>query len=121
MPKQTPGEGKTPREINQETAKKIQQLQLLEQSLQNLMLQKQAFQLEMSETLNALGELSKTKEEVYKIIGSIMVKAKKPELEKDLKRKKELLDLRIKNIEKQEEALKEGLLKTRSEVMKELR
>lgn len=121
MPKQTSKEEKTPREINRETAEKIQELQLLEQGLQNLMLQKQAFQLEMSETLNALDELSKTKEEVYKIIGSVMVKAKKPELEKDLKHKKELIDLRVKSIEKQEETLKEKLLKTRSEVMRDLK
>jgi len=119
MPKQTPG--KIPKEISEKTAKDIQELQLLEQNLQSLMLQKQAFQLEMSETLNALDELDKTKEEVYKIIGSIMLKAKKQELENDLKRKKELLDLRIKNIEKQEEALRGRLLKTRDEVMKELR
>lgn len=110
-----------PKEISQETAKKIQELQLLEQNIQNLMLQKQAFQLEMSETLNAISELSETKEDVYKIIGSIMLKAKKSELEKDLRHKKELLDLRIKNIEKQEEAIKENLLKKRSEIMKDLK
>lgn len=110
-----------PKEISQETAKKIQELQLLEQNIQNLMLQKQAFQFEMSETLNAISELSETKEDVYKIIGSIMLKAKKSELEKDLRYKKELLDLRIKNIEKQEEAIKENLLKKRSEIMKDLK
>ncbi len=120
MPKQTPQE-KKPKEISEKTANDIQELQSLEQNLQSLMLQKQAFQLEMSETLNALDELNKTKEEVYKIIGSIMLKAKKQELESDLKGKKELLDLRIKNIEKQEEAVRERLLKTRNEVMKELR
>lgn len=110
-----------PKEIDQETMKQIQELQLLEQNMQNLLLQKQAFQLEKNETENALEEIKKTKDEVYKIIGQVMLKTNKAALEKDLKHKKDILDLRIKSIEKQEEALKEQLLKNREEVMKKIK
>ena len=108
-------------ELDEETAKKIQELQILEQSLQNLMLQKQAFQIELSETLNALSELSETKEEVYKIVGSVMLRAKKDQLIKDLEHKKGLIDLRIKNIEKQEDMLREKSLNLRDSIIGKLK
>lgn len=109
------------REIDQETAKQIQELQLLEQNMQNLLLQKQAFQLELNETENAFEELKKTSEDVYKIVGQVMLKAKKSDVEKDLKQKKEILELRLKSIEKQEQFFKEQLTKKRDEVMSKLK
>lgn len=113
-------EGKTLK-IDAETARKIQELQMLEQNLQTYSLQKQTFQLELNETLNAINELHDAKEDVYKIVGSIMLRAKKADLEKDLKQKKEMLDLRTKSIEKQEEMLREKLLKTRDDLMQGLK
>ena len=44
-------------EGNENRESKMQELQLLEQSLQNTLMQKQAFQMELSETQAALGEL----------------------------------------------------------------
>lgn len=107
--------------INENLARKIQELQIIEQTLQNLMIQKQTFQLELNEALSALEELSEAKDEVYKIVGQIMVKAKKDSLEKELKSKKDLLELRVKNMEKQEHSLREKLEKLREEVMKEIK
>ena len=46
---------------------KIQEIQFLEQNLQNLLMQKQAFQMELSETQAALKELENSGEEVFKI------------------------------------------------------
>ncbi len=109
------------KEIDQETARQIQELQFLEQNLQNFLLQKQAFVMEKNETENALEELKKTEDDVYKIAGQIMLKAKKSAIEKELKHKKDTIDLRIKAIEKQEESLKEQLTKKRDEVLKKLR
>lgn len=109
------------KQIDQETAQQIQELQLLEQNLQNFLLQKQAFVMEKNETENALEELKKTDEDVYKIAGQIMLKAKKSSVEKELKHKNEIIDLRIKSIEKQEEIIKEHLTKKRDEVLKKLR
>jgi len=106
--------------INQETQEKIQHLQIFEQNLQNLLLQKQAFQFELNETENAFEEIKKTKEDVYKLIGQILIKAAKPEIEKELQQKKDLLNLRIKAIEKQESQLKEETEKLRQDVMKRI-
>lgn len=105
--------------ISEDTAKKIQELQLLEQNVQGLLLQRQAFQLELNETLAASEELKKV-DEAYKIIGNIMLKASKPELEEELKSKKELAEMRLRSLEKQETALKERLFKLRSEIMANL-
>lgn len=97
---------------------KIQEMQLLEQSLQNILLQKQAFQMEFSETQAALGEIEKAGEEVFKIIGNLMIKSDKDKTKEDLENKKKLLELRIKTLEKQEASLVERLEKTREEILK---
>ncbi|MBS3155013.1 prefoldin subunit beta [Candidatus Woesearchaeota archaeon] len=106
--------------ISKETESKIIDLQTMEQNLQNLLMQKQRFQITQTEIDNALEELKKTKDDAYKIIGSIMVKTKKDDLEKDLKEKKDLVDLRIKNIEKQETKIKERAQEIQKEVMNKL-
>ena len=102
---------------NKETNEKITQLQILEQNIQNFLLQKQTFQSQLVETDNALEELEKSKGNVYKIVGAIMISAEKDNLRKDLQNKKEILDLRIRSIEKQENQLKEKASKLQSEVL----
>lgn len=97
--------------------KKLGQLQLLEQSMQNLLMQKQQFQLQQVEIESALKELEKTKE-AYKIVGNIMVLSKKEDLVAELGSKKDIIELRIKNMEKQEEQLREKASKLQSEVLK---
>ena len=87
--------------MDKETEQGIQQLQLLEQNLQNFLLQRQQFQAQLIEVDSALEEL-KDKKEAYKIIGNIMVKSSKTDLEKDLKKKKEILDLIFKVEEKRD-------------------
>ena len=107
--------------MNKETEKKIQQLQLLEQNLQNIVMQKQAFQMQLMENENALNELDKTKKDAYKIIGAIMVNSNKEDLKKELKEQKEVLDLRIKSLEKQEKSFKEKAEEVQKEVMKDIK
>ena len=109
------------KKIDQETQEKIQQLQIFEQSLQNLLLQKQAFQIELSETENALKEVEKTKDDIYKLIGQVMIKASKQEIEKEFKQKKDILNLRVKSIDKQETQIRGELEKLREEVMKKIK
>ena len=107
--------------LDKQTQEKIQHLQILEQTLQNLLIQKQAFQFELSETTSALEEIKNTKDEVYKLIGQVMIKSSKKEIEKNLEHKKELLNLRINSIDKQEEKLKKDTESIRSEVLKHLK
>ncbi len=105
--------------MNKDTEEKIRQMQILEQTLQGVLVQKQSFQSQEMEIDSALEELEKSKES-YKIVGNIMVKTEVEELKKDLKSKKELLNLRIKNLEKQENQIKESATKLQSDLLKEL-
>ena len=107
-------------EISKETEQKIAQLQMHEQSLQNILIQKQQFQAQLIETESALKELEATKE-AYKIIGNIMVASKKEDLKKDLESKKETVTLRIKMLEKQENQIKEKAKKIQEEVSKKIK
>ncbi len=86
---------------------KIQELQVLEQNLQNLSLQRQAFDFELSESEHALEELSNSKGEVFKIVGQIMVKSEKNALKDELEKKIKLLSLRVKTFESQEKEFSE--------------
>lgn len=91
--------------MNKEKEQKIQELQILEQNLQGVLMQKQAFQMELSEASSAIREVEKSKSEVYKIIGQLMVKKDLKEVKEELKNKEKLLNLRLKNLEKQEEII----------------
>ena len=97
---------------------KIQEMQILEQNLQNLLLQKQAFQMELSETKSALKEIENSGDDIFKIIGQLMIKADKNKVKEELLNKEKILSLRIKTIEKQETSLTEKLTSLRDEVMK---
>lgn len=107
-------------DIPEETQQKISQLQLFEQSLQNVLIQKQQFQSQLVEIESALKEIG-TAKEVYKIVGNIMVDSKKDDLKKDLTSKKEIIELRIKTLEKQEKSIKEKATKMQSEVLEKIK
>lgn len=107
-------------EIKKETREKIQQMQLLEQSAQQLHIQKQQFQSQLYEIEAALKEL-KDKKTAYKLIGNIMVSLPVADLEKELNEKKEILKLRNESIERQESQIKEKAKKIQEEILKELK
>ncbi|MBI2651481.1 prefoldin subunit beta [Candidatus Woesearchaeota archaeon] len=106
-------------EISSESEKKINQLQMLEQSMQSLMAQKQQFQLQQVEIESALKELENVNE-AYKIIGNIMVLTPKNSLKDELNSKKDVTELRIKSMEKQETQLREKASKLQNEILKEM-
>lgn len=99
----------------------IQEMQMLEQNLQNLLLQKQAFQMELNETQAAVKEIESSGEEVYKIIGQLMLRTSKSKLKEELSNKDKVLSLRIKTLEKQQNSLTEQIDKLRGEVAKNLK
>jgi prefoldin beta subunit len=103
--------------IDKETEKKIQELQLLEQNLQNVLMQKQAFQLELNEVENAMDELKKSGEEVFKIVGQVMLKSNKADLQKDLKQRQDLISLRVKSIDTQEKSISKIAEELRKKVL----
>ena len=107
-------------DIPEDAQDKIRQLQMLEQGLQQLLMQKQAFQLQMMEIESALKELDSSGE-AYKIIGKIMVLTKREELNKELKEKKETLELRISSLEKQETKTREKAASLQKDILSVIR
>ena len=107
-------------EVSKETEQKIGQLQMFEQSMQSFLGQKQQFQMQLVEVESALSELETTSKS-YKIVGNIMVEADKSELKSDLQSKREMLELRIKTIERQELQVREKASKLQSEILKKMK
>jgi len=107
--------------LDEETTRKIQEMQMMEQNFQNILLQKQQFQMELNETINAEEEVKKTKGDVYKIAGQVMIKTQKKDMEAELNKKKEIIELRIKAIEKQEKFFSDQLSKNREEILKKIK
>jgi prefoldin beta subunit len=97
---------------------KIQEMQILEQRLQNALMQKQAFQMELAETNSALREIEKSGDDVFKIIGQLMIKTEKSKIKEELLNKQKILELRIKSFDKQEEIMTTQLDKIRDELTK---
>lgn len=102
--------------MNKEAQENIGRLQLMEQQSQTLVMQRQQFQSQLFEVENALKEIKETNT-AYKIIGNIMVLSKKDSLEKELKQKKEIVELRIKNLENEEKKIREKAKKLQEEVL----
>jgi len=96
----------------------IQEMQFLEQNLQNILMQKQAFQMEFAETQGSLKEIKEAKDDVFKIVGQLMIKSDKKKIEEELKNKEKMIDLRIKSLEKQEAELSGKLTNLRDDFLK---
>lgn len=97
--------------------KKIQEMQILEQSMQQILMQKQAFQMELSETQAALKELDNSGDEAYKVIGQLMLKTDKNKIKEELITKEKLLKTRTDSLDKQEEEFSKKLETIRDEVL----
>ncbi len=105
--------------VSKESEQKIGQLQIIEQNLQNFLAQKQQLQLQLMEIESALTEIEKVNM-AYKIVGSIMVESKKEDIKDDLNKKKDMLALKLKSLEKQEGRIKEKAKKLQEEVLSEV-
>jgi len=106
-------------EIPKETEQKIGKLQMIEQSIQNMLAQKQQFQTQLIEIESALKEIENSKES-YKIVGNIMIKSDKATLQKELDDKKEIATLRIRTLEKQEKSTRDKAKIIQEEVMQQI-
>ena len=98
---------------------KVHQLQMIEHNLNGLLSQRQQFhaqQLEIDAALNEMGTSGK----VFKVIGNIMLSKEPQALRTELEERKEMLGIRIKNIEKREHELKEKVKGLQDEVLKSL-
>jgi prefoldin beta subunit len=101
----------------------ISRLQQLQQNLQAIMMQKQQLEVEMVDTDRALQELKKASADdaIYKNAGSVLIKAKKEDVLKELEEKKELSNTRVMVLGKQEARVKENLKEVESKINEMIR
>lgn len=96
----------------------LAQFQQVQQQAQVLLNQRQQLELLLKETERALEELSKLSEDavVYKSVGTLLVRSEKVKMQKDLAEQKEMLDLRVKTVERQEERAVQRLREMRDKI-----
>lgn len=102
--------------VRETVEKNIQEIQILEQTLQSLLMQKQAFQIELEETNKSQALLKNSKGDSYQLIGQILIKTHAEEIQQELGKKSELIELRIKNLEHQEEKMVQKMDKLRKDI-----
>ena len=102
---------------------RLLRLQQLQQTLQGVLTQKQQLELELTEVEQALSELEKLTEAatIYKSIGSLLVKSEKTKVTTELNEQKELLNMRINVLGKQEERLRTQLKDLQEKLQQDLR
>jgi len=101
---------------------KVTRLQQLQNTLQQLVIQKQRVDLEINETERALKTLESVSgdSKVYRSAGAILVEKKKGEVEKELTERREFLEMRAKVLEKQESKTRERLTSLQESIQKEI-
>jgi prefoldin beta subunit len=105
--------------MEKEAQQLLNQAQIYQQQIQTVLTQKNALILELNEIKKALEEIRKTGEKsVFKISGPILVKVGTKEIKKDLDEKVNLINMRMKTIEKQEMRLKERIEELRTKLTK---
>jgi prefoldin beta subunit len=116
-------------EVSEELSKlppKVQErllrLQQLQQTLQSILVQKQNVELELTEIEQATNELQKLAEDatIYKAVGSLLVKSEKAKVTSDLNDRKELLNVRVSVLGKQEERLRGQLKDLQTKLQQDL-
>ncbi|MCX6670216.1 MAG: prefoldin subunit beta [Methanothrix sp.] len=95
--------GELPPQIQNQLA----QLQQLQQQAQAVMTQKTQIEGLIRETEAALKELDKSSDNavIYKSVGELLFRADKPKLVEELKERKDMMDIRLKTMAKQEERI----------------
>jgi len=102
---------------------RLLRLQQLQQTLQAVLTQKQQLELELTETEQALSELEKVTDDavIYKSIGSLLVKSEKAKVTTELNERKDLLNMRIGVLGKQEERLRSQVKDLQVKLQQDLR
>ncbi len=112
------GLGQLPPQVQE----RLQRLQNLQNTLQQLIVQRQRIEMEQVESDKALETLKSVTGEskVYKSVGAVLVEKPKDDVVKDLEERKEFLDMRLKVIVKQEEKTREKMTGIQETLQKEL-
>jgi len=94
-------------ELPPQIQNQLAQLQQLQQQAQAVMNQKAQIEGLIRETEAALKELEKSSEDavIYKSVGELLFRADKAKLTEELKERKDMMELRLKTMTKQEERI----------------
>lgn len=89
----------------------LTRLESLQQNLQSVTIQKQQTEAELADADKTLEELAKVQEgeQIYKYIGSLLVKVTKEEITKELEEKKDISNTRTLVLNKQQARLKDNI------------
>lgn len=104
-----------------ELEKALVEYENLEKQLQVLVLQKHQLQLQLNEINLAQEELKKAKGEIYRSIGAIMMKSTVEDSQKDLKERKDLIEIRLNSANKQEEKLRAKLMELQKKLEEKMK
>jgi prefoldin beta subunit len=80
----------------------LNELQLQNQQLQTILIQKQSLMIQGKEVERALEEIEKGGEEIYRSVGPILVKTNREDIKKDLEEDREETEIKINSLDKQE-------------------
>ena len=104
---------------NEQAQQLFGQAQIYQQKMQNVLMQKESFSLQLKEIESALKELEKEKSaDVYKIAGPVLIKKSITEMKKELKDKEGFISLRLKTLEKEEKEINEKMGELRDKLTK---
>jgi prefoldin beta subunit len=110
-------------QIPKQLEQQLVQFQQLQKQAQTISQQRLQFEVQLKETEKALEELGKLGEnpEIYKSVGAFLLKSEKPSVEKELKDRKETLEVRIKTFKSQEAKYTEKLKTMKGDIENQLK
>lgn len=102
---------------------RLLRLQQRQQTLQAVLTQKQQLELDLAQVEQALSELETLDDSavIYKSIGSLLVKSERPKVASELNERKDLLNMRINVLGKQEERLRSQVKDLQQKLQRDLR
>lgn len=103
-----------------ELQKQLSEFQDIQRQLQLIAAQRQQFILQLEEVKIAEEELGKTEKGIYRSVGPLLLETSKADAGADLKEKKDLFELRLSVLEKQEQKLKPRFSELRAQLEKAL-
>lgn len=87
-------------------ANSLAELQELQAKIQAMMLEKQQLMMQQSDIERALQALKDVEGKTYEMIGTLLIERSKDEIEKGLLERKQLIDLRLESLDKNERTLR---------------
>lgn len=102
----------------EEINRKLQDFEAMRQTYLSVLYQKEKIEEELMEVENAVKELNNlpNDKKVYKLVGNVLIEKGKDDLIKELEERKEVLNIRLQSIGKQESTLKDRLSKMQIEI-----